>query len=128
MSLLTTLIPLLSQSTTKLVIELNGEGDGRVKAIVSPLVGEMPENASEEQRKLKAALAMPLRCIGSPSVIEEDLADHVRKYVWKRNEWEARLQALDEATPKVEQKDKPDSKSNNGSESVDEFEEVEFDL
>lgn len=128
MSLLTTLIPLLSRSTTKLVIELNGEGDGRVKAIVSPLVGEMPENASEEQRKLKAALAMPLRCIGSPSAIEQDLADHVRNYVWKRNEWEARLQALDEATPKVEQKDKPESKVVNESESVDDFEEVEFDL
>lgn len=128
MSLITTLIPLISQSTSKLSLEIQGLGDGRVKAIVSPLVGEMPENASEEQRKLKAALAMPLRCIGSPSAIEQDLADHIRSFVWKRNEWEARLQALDEATPKVERKDKPDSKAVNESESVDDFEEVEFDL
>jgi hypothetical protein len=56
------------------------------------------------------------------------LADHVRSYVWKRNEWEARLQALDEATPKVEDKAKPDSNAVSDSESVEDFEEVEFDL
>lgn len=128
MPLLTTILPLLSHSTTKLVIELNGEGDGRVKAIVSPLVGEIPENASEEHRKLKAALAMPLRCIGSPSVIEDDLANHIRSYVYKRNEWEARLQALDAATPKVEGEAKADAKVVQKKESIDEFEEVEFDL
>lgn len=128
MSLITTLIPLISQSTSKLSLEIQGLGDGRVKAIVSPLVGEIPENASEEHRKLKAALAMPLRCIGTPSAIEQDLAEHVRSFVHKRNAWEASLQALDAATPKVEGETKTDTKDTQEKESVDNFEEVEFDL
>ena len=102
MSLLTTIIPLLSRSTGKLNIEIQGMGDGRIKAIVSPLVGEIAEGASEEERKLKAALSMPLKCIGSPNEIESDLDSHVRNFVFKRNQWEASLNALDAVTPNIE--------------------------
>ena len=52
-------------------IDVSGLGDGKVKVVYTPQIGETPEGASQEIINLRAAIARPFIVTGTASEIEE---------------------------------------------------------
>lgn len=77
----------------KATVQLHGLANGQVQLIYTPDIGPTPENASEAQVNLRAAIAKPLVITGTPVEIEEAFAERIgeKAEVVKRGQ-----QALDE--------------------------------
>ncbi|TNC80230.1 MAG: hypothetical protein C9356_14985 [Oleiphilus sp.] len=93
MSLLETIIPLLSKSTQRLDFSVAGTGDG-VCMRITPIVGKVREDATEQERKLYGALSVPLKLEGRLEEIEAAVVERVRDYLSYRNEWQAKLASI----------------------------------
>lgn len=52
-------------------IDVSGLGDGKVKVIYTPQIGETPEGASQEVINLRAAIARPFVVTGTASEIKD---------------------------------------------------------
>ena len=100
MSLLEALLPIIDKSTTKIEISLEGSGEG-VLMRVSPVLGHVPENAGEAEKKLRAALSVPLKVVGSINQIEAELVERVSTYQAKRNQWQSEFDAIDTSVEPV---------------------------
>lgn len=94
MSLLETIIPLITKSTSTLDISIQGNTEGAVVRI-TPIGGAISETAGEEEKQLRAALSTPLKVTGSLSQIESELVSRIKTYKTKRNEWERELERID---------------------------------
>mgnify|MGYP000317675541 CR=1 FL=1 len=118
MSLLETLMPLMSESCVKLDLSITA-ANGDICLRVSPLVGEVNSSATSEVKRLKAALAVPLKINGTLGEIEAGLVERVRGYVVRRNDWEAQLQRVEVAATPSEKKSAKTEPVENESEGSD---------
>ena len=91
MSLLEKVIEIISKGDQELTLEIKNQGSGRVLLKVSPLVGNVAENASEAEKQLKAALSVPLKVVGSLSEIESSIVSRIESYKVQRTAWEKQL-------------------------------------
>lgn len=55
-------------------VEVQGLGEGKVRLVFTPKIGETPEGASEEVIALRAAIAAPFVVTGTPTEIEQAFA------------------------------------------------------
>ena len=60
-------------------IDIQGIGDGKIKLIYSPKIGETPEGASSEVVALRADIAVPFVVTGTAVEIEEAFAARLRE-------------------------------------------------
>lgn len=96
MNLIESVRPIIGSKTAKVVLEVsaNPKVAGEMVVVVRPLVGPVAETASEELKQLMAALATPIKIIGTPEVIERDLAAAVSEQAGHRSSWSDRAAAL----------------------------------
>ncbi|HHH9441213.1 TPA: PRTRC system protein E [Pseudomonas aeruginosa] len=83
----------LTDSNKRISIDLSGLDGGRVKVIVSANIGITPENATDAEKKLRAAIAKPLVLSGTPEEVEAALYARVSAHTEVVN---AGMSALDE--------------------------------
>lgn len=60
-------------------IDVSGLGDGKVKVIYTPQIGETPEGASQEVINLRAAIARPFVVTGTASEIKDAFAARLQE-------------------------------------------------
>lgn len=60
-------------------IDVSGLGDGKVKVIYTPQIGETPEGASQEVINLRAAIARPFVVTGNASEIKDAFAARLQE-------------------------------------------------
>lgn len=60
-------------------IDVTGLGDGKVKVIYTPQIGETPEGASQELINLRAAIARPFVVTGTAGEIEDSFAARLQE-------------------------------------------------
>lgn len=97
-TLLNALTPILNTPNTKVSMDITPAATpGELQVIVRPFVGPVSEKATEELRQLKAALAQPIKVVGTPEDIEAALAQAVEEQAPKRNAWANRAAELDAA-------------------------------
>lgn len=111
MTLLTALTPMLEKAGTQLNLSITANADHTLTVVITPLVGPVPNNASEALKKLKAAFSTPIRITGNADEIEILLAEHINEQAPQRNAWanraaamEAEIAAASTATPKAASK------------------------
>lgn len=97
MSLINAIRPIIGSKTAKVALEVsaNPKVEGEMVVVARPVVGPVANNASEELKQLCAALATPIKVIGTPDVIEKELAAAVSEQAGHRNSWDARAAELD---------------------------------
>lgn len=111
-TLLNALAPMMTAQNTKLTLDVtNAATPGELQVIVRPLVGPVSDKASEELRQLKAALAQPIKVVGTPEDIEATLAQAIQEQAPKRAVWANRAAELDAAIAAAAAKDIKASKS-----------------
>lgn len=115
MSLISAVRSIIGTKTAKVVLEVsaNPKVEGEMVVVVRPLVGPVADNASEELKQLCAALATPIKIIGTPDVIEQEFAAAVSEQADHRSSWDSRaaeLEAMIAAGARTDAK-KPDSKA-----------------
>lgn len=97
MSLIEALKPIIGSKTAKVALEVsaNPKVEGEMVVVARPVVGPVANTASEELKQLCAALATPIKVIGTPDVIEKELAAAVSEQAGHRSSWDARAAELD---------------------------------
>ncbi len=97
-TLLNALTPILNTPNAKVSMDITPAATpGELQVIVRPFVGPVSDKATEELRQLKAALAQPIKVVGTPEDIEAALAQAVEEQAPKRNTWANRAAELDAA-------------------------------
>jgi len=99
-------IKVVAENDVNCDISINSLGNGKAVLRLSPIVGEIKESASDYEKKLKAALAMPLKVKGTPEEIKESLVEHVKTFVESRSGWMDKLKELDKEIAKAKPKPK----------------------
>jgi PRTRC genetic system protein E len=118
MSLFTRLAQALNAKGARLDFEMVALGDGHYRAMMTPNLGACPENASDEERQLRALLASPLTISGTASDIDEALEQRLAERIAIQNEGLASLDALREkmkAAAAAAEKAKPKAASQKAS-------------
>lgn len=118
MNLIEALKPIIGSTTAKVTLEVsaNQKVAGEMVVVVRPVVGVVANNASEELKHLCAALATPIKVIGTPEVIEQEIAAVVGEQAGHRNSWDAQAAELNALIAKGAKADanklkgKPDGK------------------
>lgn len=64
-------------SGLKASIEATGMGDGKIKLVYTPDIGETPENASDAVTQLRSAIEKPMVLIGTPNEVEEAFSQRI---------------------------------------------------
>lgn len=97
MNLINAIRPIIGSKTAKVALEVsaNPKVEGEMVVVARPVVGPVANNASEELKQLCAALATPIKVIGTPDVIEKELAAAVSEQAGHRSSWDARAAELD---------------------------------
>lgn len=122
MSLLNAITPILNSKTAKVTLEIsaNTKVAGELVVIARPIVGPVSDQASNELKQLCAALATPLKAIGTPETIEAELYAVVNEQAAHRTSWASRAAEMESMIQQAAQKDtkaagakpaKPESKS-----------------
>jgi PRTRC genetic system protein E len=96
-NLINAIRPIIGSKTAKVALEVsaNPKVEGEMVVVARPVVGPVANNASEELKQLCAALATPIKVIGTPDVIEKELAAAVSEQAGHRSSWDARAAELD---------------------------------
>lgn len=125
MSLLNAVKPILNSRTAKVVLEVsaNPKADDELVVVAKPVIGPVSDKATNELKQLCAALATPLKAIGTPETIEAELYAVVNEQAAHRNGWASRAAELDALIAQAAQKDskttakpaKTDAKANTDS-------------
>ncbi|WP_273208680.1 hypothetical protein [Marinobacter subterrani] len=107
MSLLNAVKPILNSKTAKVVLEVsaNPNSDDELVVVAKPVVGPVSNKATDELHKLCAALATPLKAIGTPETIEAELYAVVNEQAAHRQGWASRAAELDALIAQAAQKD-----------------------
>lgn len=97
MSLINAVRPILGSKTGKVTLDIsaNPKAEGELVVVARPVVGPVANNASEELKQLCAALATPIKIIGTPDVIEKEFADVIAEQASYRSSWDARAAQLE---------------------------------
>lgn len=97
MSLINAVRPIIGSKTAKVTLEVsaNPKVEGEMVVVARPVVGPVAGNASEELKQLCAALATPIKVIGTPDVIEKEFVAAVSEQAGHRSSWEARAAELE---------------------------------
>lgn len=97
MNLLTAITPIINSKTAKVTLDItaNPKGEGQLIVIARPVTGPVSDKAQEELKQLVAALAMPIKVIGTPDEIEQALANAVNEQASTRSSWASRAATLD---------------------------------
>lgn len=113
MSLLNAVLPILNTKTAKVVLEVsaNPNVEGELVVIAKPLVGPVSDKAPNELKQLCAALATPLKAIGTPETIEAELYAVVGEQAAHRTGWANRAAELDALIAQAATKDSKPAKA-----------------
>jgi PRTRC genetic system protein E len=97
MTLLNAISPIINSKTAKVTLEVsaNPKAEGQLVVMARPVTGPVSEKAPEELKQLCAALATPIKVIGTAEDIEKALADAVAEQADTRNSWASRAASLE---------------------------------
>ena len=97
MSLIEAVKPILGSKTTRITLDVsaNPRADNEIVVVVKPVVAPVPSNATEELKQLCAALATPIKIIGTPDTVEAEFAAAVAQQAPDRQSWDERAAALE---------------------------------
>ena len=111
MSLLNAISPIINSKTAKVTLEVsaNPKAEGQLVVLARPVTGPVSEKAPEELKKLCAALATPIKVIGTAEDIEQALADAVAEQADTRNSWASRAASLEAQIAAAAQADQKSS-------------------
>lgn len=70
-----------AQSTSKVSFDIQGQGNGQVKVVLTAKLGPVSDKASKEEKALHAAVATPLVVVGSPGDVEAALVGRLDGFV-----------------------------------------------
>lgn len=113
MSLLNAITPIINSKTAKVTLEVsaNPNAEGQLVVIARPITGPVSEKAPEQLKKLCAALATPIKVIGTPQDIEQALAEAVAEQTDTRTSWANRAAALEAQIAEGAQADQKKTKT-----------------
>ncbi|CAM5366654.1 PRTRC system protein E OS=Stutzerimonas stutzeri OX=316 GN=G7024_19850 PE=4 SV=1 [Stutzerimonas stutzeri] len=83
-----------ADANKRLFVEITGAGEGRIRAIITPDLGEVPEDASAEVAQVYALMARPVVVTGLPAEVEAALSDKLQQASRIQAEGEDTLAAL----------------------------------
>ena len=83
-----------SNPNKRILIEVAGAGEGRIRVIITPDVGEVPDDASSEMAQVYALMARPLVVTGKPEEVESALAAKLAVMELAHTEGDETLMAL----------------------------------
>jgi PRTRC genetic system protein E len=97
MNLLNAISPIINSKTAKVTLEVsaNPKAEGQLVVLARPVTGPVSDKAPEELKQLCAALATPIKVIGTPEDIEQALAAAVAEQTEARNSWASRAASLE---------------------------------
>lgn len=87
---------LVSTPGSRVHFEVIHAGDGQIRVRVTPELGPTPDNASDEEVQLRAAMGMALTMSGTPEEIEQKLAARMNEHRALLDEAQISLQSLRE--------------------------------
>jgi len=92
MSLITALTPLLNAKTAKVVLEVSAHPskDDHLVVVAKPVVGPVPNNASEELKLIIAGLATGIKVVATAEAVEAELVAAITEQAPQRSEWAQR--------------------------------------
>lgn len=107
MSLFNALSPLLNAKTAKVALEVSAHPskEQHMVVVARPVMGPVPANACEELKQLCAALATPVKVIGTADEIETTLREVIGQQQDHRQDWAARVASLEAMIAQGQEKD-----------------------
>jgi PRTRC genetic system protein E len=110
MSFITAIQPILNARTAsvKMEVSANPHNNEEMVVVIKPVVGQIPDSAPETLVQLISALAMPIKVIAHPMVIESELVAAIQQQADTRESWaqraaqiESQIQASDKGGKKA---------------------------
>jgi len=116
MNIFSAVSPILNAKTASVRLEISANPNNaeEMAVIIKPVVGPVPNNAPETLVQLVSALALPIKVIGHPTIIESEVVAAIQQQSGHRQSWAeqvAQIEAnLQNAQPKA-QASKPAKKA-----------------
>lgn len=91
----------LTEQSKSVFIEVSGAGEGRIRVVITPDIGQVPADATPEAAQVYSLMARPLLVSGTPDEVESSLVARLGQLTALLDEGESTLQALREIKAKA---------------------------